>query len=420
MRALAALLALATASLASAAVPTVSGKLWTHARAPISTLSDPWHQISLSAWVDGSYEFNENTRAFLQLQVDEIAQSTARKEGLSLKAREAYVRYDRGGLELRAGQQILVRGISDAISPNDVLAARDFTLFAADEEFRRQGLLSLLASYTPKAGNSPLTFTLTWAARPRENTLLIPTTLAPTGVTVSELTLPSFSFRNSEVSARAVYVGDGFDLALQAYIGWNRTPYYSVLSRSGLTTFTVGPVFERLKLIGAEASTSHEKWVFRAEAALRAAELSFNTIDTVLGAERPLGERFRLQVQAGFRALTDFHSVSSINGSDAVDIAVRQGLGRLNRVLHNQKREIALNATARLSYTSESGDWEPEVFTLLNINGGDYLIRPMSTLAVIEGLKWSIGAEVFGGSMQEPLGALGPYRAVFTEFKYFF
>jgi hypothetical protein len=420
MRALAALLALALPSWAGAATPTLSGKLWTHARAPVEKLSDPWHQISISAWVDGTYEFTENARAFLLLQVDEIAQSTARTEGLRLKAREAYLRYDRGGLELRLGQQIFVRGISDGISPNDVLGARDFTLFTADEEFRRQGLLALLASYSPKAGNSPLTFTFTWAARPLENTLLIPATLAPSGVTVNELTKPEFSLRDSETSVRAAYVGDGFDFALQGYIGWNRTPYYSVLSRSGPTTFTVGPVLERLKLIGTEASTSFGKWVFRGEAALRVAESSFNTIDTVLGAERPLGERFRLQVQAAFRALTDYRPVSSVQGSDVVDTSVRQGLARLNRILHNQKREIALSATTRLSYTSESGDWEPEIFLMLNANGGDYLLRPMSTLAIYEGLRWSLGAEVFGGSMQEPLGALGPYRAVFTEFKYFF
>jgi hypothetical protein len=420
MRLLAGLLALALPSLAGASTPTFSGRIWSHARAPLSTLSDPWHQISLSAWVDGTYEFGENARAFLQLQVDEIAQSTARTEGLSLKAREAYLRYERGGLELRLGQQILVRGISDAISPNDVLAARDFTLFTVDEEFRRQGLLALLASYTPQAGSSPLTFTLTWAAAPRENTLLIPATLAPSGVTVNALTKPEFSLRNSETSLRAAYVGDGFDIALQAYLGWNRTPYYSVLSRSGATAFTVGPALERLKLVGAEASTSYGKWVFRAETALRVAESSFNTVDVVLGAERPLGERFRLQVQGGFRALTDYRSVAAVIGTDAVDTAVRQALARLNRILHNQKREIALSATTRLSYTSESGDWEPELFLMLNANGGDYLVRPLSTLSIREGLKWSLGAEVFGGSMQEPLGALGPYRAVFTEFKYFF
>jgi hypothetical protein len=113
---------------------------------------------------------------FSLLSVDEIAQSTAQAEGLKIAAREAYLRYEHEWLLMKVGQQILVRGVSDAISPNDVLSARDFTMFTTDEEFRRQGLLAALISYTPKQGASALSFTLTWAPLARENTLLLPAT----------------------------------------------------------------------------------------------------------------------------------------------------------------------------------------------------------------------------------------------------
>jgi hypothetical protein len=357
---------------------------------------------------------------FSLLSVDEIAQSTAQAEGLKIAAREAYLRYEHEWLLMKVGQQILVRGVSDAISPNDVLSARDFTMFTTDEEFRRQGLLAALISYTPKQGASALSFTLTWAPLARENTLLLPATLTPTGVTLRELERPNFALKNSETSLRAEFVGDGFDLAIGAYWGWNRTPYYQVISRDSLTSYTLGPKLERMKLLGIEGSTSFQKWVLRAESAVRVVERSFNSVDTVLGAERPLGARFRLQVQTGFRVLTDFYTLSSVLGSDVIDTGVRQGVERLNRILQNQKRETAINFTTRLSQSSDSGDWESELFVMLNANGGDYLIRPLNTLLLTEGLKWSLGAEIFGGSLQEPLGAIGPYRSIFTEMKYFF
>ncbi len=55
-----------------------------------------------------------------------------------------------------------------------------------------------------------------------------------------------------------------------------------------------------------------------------------------------------------------------------------------------------------------------------NFNGQDYLVRPKVSYAATDRLKYTLGADFYGGPSERFLGSLSPYNSIFGEAKYSF
>ncbi|HVJ91138.1 MAG TPA: hypothetical protein VM580_15150 [Labilithrix sp.] len=406
----------------------IGGRLFTHVRAPTSDpLDQSLQQVSASAWLEARPRFNQTTSARLTLTADALAVAIDGTSGFRANLREAYVDASKNGWQLRVGQQIVPWGNADGINPTDVLGARDLAFFAADTEVRRIGSTSLLGSFTPNGGDSPLTITLIATPIFPSYKVIFPPNAIPAGVVLEGISRPKPRLDSVEVAARVALVGSGWDIALMAFQGYNHMAELEFGSQAA-TGIAIRQVHRRNFVGGLQASASAGNWIFRIEGAyLHNYEVSDDhpatqpsNAQAVLGIERPLGERFRLQIQGVGKYSPLYTAPDRVAAIDPALVPVQRAIAQVNAVLFNHTDQIRAGGTARLAFTTENEFFEAEVFGLFYATGLDGLVRPMVTLRASDALRFSLGAEILFGPSDAALGALRRYSGGFFEARYSF
>lgn len=340
--------------------------------------------------------------------------------------KELWLGLDAAGLELKVGQLLVPWGKTDGVNPTDYLTGRDYTLLSRVEEFRRIGAPGLLAAYTPNAGSSPFQITAVFNAAYAQNRLLIPRTAIPNGLVVdTDPESPDLARENFEMAAKLAYLGASWDASLSAYQGRN---HFGQFVYDGNRVETV---FVRQRAWGGDFSVTLEDFVLRLETAyfwmrdggMGAGDQALtqpNHWDAALGVERPLGDRFRLLVQALYRYYPNLPNSQEYTEVNPVSTAIRRGVAKANALLVNYQDRSRLGGTLLLSYTSPEGDWESRLNLVGNFVGGDYRLSPEVSYRVFENARVFAGAEYYGGPQDRPLGALQDFRAVYLEGQYIF
>ncbi|MGK5082933.1 hypothetical protein WDW37_06480 [Bdellovibrionota bacterium FG-1] len=410
-------IALVYAALTLPGIP-LTGKIFSDIYLPARDLdTSSYHQVSASAWLQGDPKLGENGYARFILTADTL-DSAANSPGANLGLREGYVGYAKNGWEFRLGRQLIPWGKSDAFNPTDYLSAKNYALFNPDDEVRRIGSTSLWLNWTPTQGASPLSVTVVATPAFPQSHLLIPSSAIPAGVTlVPPPQTPPTTFGNTETAIKLAYTGNAWDASLSAFRGYNHMPEFAIFDISGSPlqpVITLVQTFHPIRAAGGDASFTFGKWIGRAETAYFWTQNDDGTQpliqpshwDSVIGAERPLGDDFRFQVQAIYRYHPAFQEPTA--------------LAKANALLLGYQEKSRPAATFRLAYSNEANGWDIELFLMANFSGGDYLARPKVTYAWTDAVKSTAGVEYYGGPDDRPLGALKSYNSVFIEGKYVF
>lgn len=399
----------------------IDGKTFAYVRAPVD--GGPFQQISASLWLHAKPRINEAASANLEAALDGIEASQTDTARLRLTLREAYVALRKRGWLVRAGRQIIPWGASDVVNPTDFLAARDVRMFAADPEQQRTGALSVLVSHA----SAHLEETIVATPLHPASVLIVPTGALPDGVTVAAPAVRAAAVEDTEVAAKLKVSGRSWDLALVGFRGWNHTPEFELVSADA-TGVIVRPTHHRILAAGLDGSASFGKLVVRIEAAYVRTDARADADPTiqptyvfgVLGVERPLGERLRLQAQLIARAYPGWIDPAAAAGPDPMTTGALQGVAAANALLLDYQDRVRPAATVRVAYHSEDERLELEVFAAMNLVGHDYLIRPLLGWHPVEAVTVQLGFDGYGGYATTPLGALQPYGGAFAQVTYTF
>lgn len=417
----------------------LSGRLFSDVYVPLEKkLTKPLTQLSVSLWLQGDHQFSEElaARAILEANGFDFNNSNVSGRGQSTHVestlREVYLSYFSGGLELRAGRMILPWGKSDGMNPTDYLSARNYTFFSADTEVQRVGGAGVQLSLTPEAAPA---WNVTAVVQPYfpEGRFLIAPGVLPAGVQLNEAARPETGkLQNAEGALKISYAGEAWDFSLSGFSGWNHYPELAERAHAvvapGVVSVELDQIYRRVRAAGADGSYSRGKYVYRVESAYfwTENEDGFNMQtqpmhhDTVFGVERPYGDHWRLQVQGIVRYHPNWHPPEETGGPDPVTASIRRQVAVANALLFQYQSRVNTSATVRLAYTHEASGFEGEIFATENFEGQDFLVRPKVSFAATEALRYTLGADVYGGPAHRTLGALNAYNSVFAEAKYSF
>lgn len=390
----------------------IGGKTFAYVRGPLD--GGEFQQVSASIWLNARPRFSDTASASFELAFDGVQASLTGEEELRIALREAYVSLRKRGWLLRAGQQILPWGASDVINPTDFLTARDLRFFVVDNEQSRKGALSLLFAHaTPR-------FEVKLVATPRfvGSNVLVPSAALPAGVSLAEPAPIEADMKDTELAAKLKLSGRGWDIALLAFRGWNHTPELELVSATD-TEIVLRHTHRRIVAGGLDGSASVGKFVFRAEGSYvipldntegedisRLPPMAF----AVIGVERPLGDRLRVQAQ-----LIGRHYPYWRDPADEMD-----PVAATNALFLDYQDQRRPSATLRVAYQSEEGRLEAEIFGAMNFLGNDFLVRPLLGWRPVETVTLQVGVDVYGGPDDRPLGALNPFSGAFGQVSYTF
>lgn len=399
----------------------ISGDVFTYVRVPFE--GDAFQQVSASAWLRARPRLTEATSAALELAVDGIERSELTGARLRAALREAYVSVRKGGWLLRAGRQIIPWGGSDVVNPTDFLSARDLTFFVVEPERTRTGATSVLLSRAWSRAEATLVATPVHPA----SVLIVPPGALPDGTTLAAPAPRSFALADTEVAAKLKLSGRGWDLAAVGFRGFNHTPEFELVSADA-DGVVVRQTHHRYLAAGLDGSVALGKLVVRFEGAFVQTENPLGEDPTiqpsylfgVLGVERPLGERVRVQAQVMARTYPTWGAPEDTTGPDPITAGARRGVARANALLLDYQEALRPALTARVAYLSAGERLAAEVFGAINTMGSDYLVRPLVGWRPSEAVAVQVGAEIYGGHPSRPLGALHPFGGVFSQVSFTF
>jgi hypothetical protein len=386
-------------------------------------------QSGLTLYTRADPKLTSEIDARLELRGSLFRHSIEKGETWTLRgdAKNANLAFHASGWHLRAGQILTPWGRSDGVNPTDYLTARDYTFLSSHDEVRRLGAPGAFVSFVPNDGNSPLEFTLAWNARYPQSKMLIPTTAVPAGLSVqTEPVTPRFLADSQELAVKAAYLASNWDASLSAFDG--RSHFGQFVWNGSRVTLEYLPI----RALGGDFSVTFDAFVLRGESAYYFYDLGSSGLqglsltepnhwDTVLGVERPFGDRFRVLVQLLYRLHPGLTDPNGYLGANLVETAIVREIARANALIQNYQRKSRLGATFLVSYDSEGGEWHGELGGIGNfVGGGDYVFRPKVSRKIAESLRLLAGFEIYGGRSDLPLGSLRNYRSAFVEGMYSF
>lgn len=252
------------------------------------TLGDTAFTGKIDAWMDNSSAYVEGTVGY---DATRAGNSGFGADGLNLSLNEAWIDYTDSFWGIRIGRQKDTWGAADGITITNVICPDDMSSFAA-----MTGDNSKLAVDAARFSLSGDTFTadvwwipfFTPSALPLDegNALrrfVVPATVQfPVGgttltlpINIGTLSKPETAIWNGEHAFKASGYFSAFDASFYAFYGWDDTPlldYTITYSGSGGTPtpngITVSGGYERMGMIGADASIPLGETVIRLETAV--------------------------------------------------------------------------------------------------------------------------------------------------------
>ncbi len=391
-----------------------------------------FEQNSYSLWLELDSRTNRGFGAHIVGQADALPNSpdSPHQYSWNYQIREGYLSNTTEGTDLRIGQQIIPWGKSDGVNPTDYFSAKNYVVMNPDEEVKRIGAPAANFLFTPQSGTSPLSFQFVFQAFYPQTKMLIPDAAIPTGLAFSRDPPPpsAFSPDAMEYGLKIAYLKSNYDLSLSFFHGFSHMAEYVFDPAQGLI-YAINPA---LNAVGGDLSFTLGDYIFRGESALLLPENGsdqdplFGLVepdhwDSVIGIERPFFTDFRIQFQMLYRYHLYFISPNSYSNPNPTMTRIQQGVGNGNALILNYLDQSTLGTTFRFAYANETSNWTADLFLIGYFGSGqDYLIRPQIGYKPIEGIRLTTGADLYGGSINRPLGALKDKSAYFLEAKYTF
>lgn len=327
------------------------------------------------------------------------------------RLREAYLEGRKGKLDFRIGKQIIAWGRTDRLNPTDNLTPRDATLLAADIDEDRFGSLATKASWNFDAFTS---LAGVWLPEFRPNVVGLP---SRSGMIFQE-SVPDSSRQwalKLDQSGKAIDWSvswfDGFDLSADISPG-PLTPAGQVVKLD----------HHRIRVLGADAATTHGSYRFALEGAYVRTEDADGTdpgiknpfFYGVFGVERDYPDNLTVIVQAFTRQVMSYSNPEDIADPAARAIAVQQA------VANNQYDRTQQGLSARIDKKWFNETLEGELAAAVLLNRDGYSLRPRVIYIWSDSVKFITGYEFFKGSDKTSYGLLEKNKTLYAELRYFF
>lgn len=305
--------------------------------------------------------------------------------------REGYAGYSAGPLDLRVGRQIITWGVGDLFFINDVFP-KDWESFFSGRpmEYLKLGVDGVRLQYSPSAVSVDVVvvpfFTPDTFPSPRRFFVYdpFPRTLR------SRKREPASTAGNTEVAVRVSRQVAGFDLSLQAYRGFLRSPsaHLDDSEAPGLVT----RFYPRLQVYGAYAQRSLGAGVLSLEAGYYDSredprgdnpEIPNSQWRTLAGYQYQPWKGSTLGVQFYSETMEDYGAYRS---------ALPPGAPVQNRFWG----VVSLRFTQFLRYQS----WRLSVFAARSPTAKEYFLQPEIQRRINDRLSVTLGANVFGGKSE--------------------
>jgi len=200
----------------------------------------------------------------------QIPETAERRSVLSI--REAVARLGQGPVEVFAGKQVFAWGTADAYNPTDTINPYDY-MDVLDTE--KMAVWSVAVRAT--VGATSLTFVVVPVFTPSRTPLVGGrwNPPPPPGVIVDDREVPGRDVDNMQYAARLRTTVRGLDLSVSYYDGFDDLPEIRLRGEPiapGVVLPRVTPVFTRIKVPGADVSTTVGPFELHAEGAFRLVE----------------------------------------------------------------------------------------------------------------------------------------------------
>lgn len=193
-----------------------------------------------------------------------------KQTGISL--REAYLSYAKGSLDLRAGRQIIIWGVADALRLTDQISPMDYTEFLAqDYDDIRTPVNALRLKFVKQ------TLSVELVAIPVSDFFTLPTDERNPWAAHVDVPMP-YTFdldsrkpqtrlRNMEFGGRLSVNLSGIDFSFCGLHTWNKMPAFSYTVLPSGSSMSVVGNYHRLTMIGGDISLPIGRFVMRGELA---------------------------------------------------------------------------------------------------------------------------------------------------------
>lgn len=269
--------------------------------------------------------FKGNTSAFVSLNA---IQNSVVKDKTGVELREAFLRYADKGWELKAGRQIIIWGVADAVRITDIVSPMDYTEFLAqDYDDIRIPVNALRLKYSRN------TFNIEAIWIPVPDFFILPTDTdnpwsvagaIPVPAEFHMDNTPARRIRNSELGGRVSFFMPGVDFSFSALHTWNKMPAFAKYTAAGSDLLQVEARHRRMDMLGADLSVPLGKFVVRAEAAFYINELldagfgkndnnplARNTLNSLLGLDWYPGNEWTVMAQYSHKYIASYTDLLS-------------------------------------------------------------------------------------------------------------
>lgn len=331
--------------------------------------------------------------------------------------REAYVDFFLDNADIRVGKQAIMWGQAEGAFITDIVSPRDMRSFIlADFREIRKGIPAMKVDYF----TGPFTFEGIWIPQ------FVPSSMPPSdsiwlrqmpqglsGVPI-DLSEPTLHFENSEVFGKIRYFGPRISWEVMGGYAWTDEPFVTNLNTSLPTIDSIDAQYGRYTVAGGSFSTSVGTMVLRGEAAAYFNKPftfgSFTNPDSVTSKE--------------------FHQVQSLIGIDWSLLGMDMSAQYLLSYIHNHESgimeqfravpEFGHTVTFRVQDTFLDDRLTARVFTYVEIDPLNALIRPSLSWSIEDGVMLEGGAEIFIGDETGMFGHYQDNTMAFVSLRWYF
>lgn len=313
---------------------------------------------------------------------------------------DAWTRLSLGAFELRAGRQVVVWGRADRLNPTDNISGRDYTLLVASDDDQRKGPAMVQLRW----GKGNVTLDAMWL--PEFRPIIFPLERERPGIAI----LPDERRRASDQFAfKLDSSGGAFDWSLSWFRGIDRNRDFSLRPPVPGSLASIQQTYPDISVFGVDAAGIAGRVGWRIEAAytdVRGPASPFVKNDNlwvVGGGDVSFGGGWNVNLQYSLRVIFDHDDPRAIANP------IERGVASLSAAVNNQLDPVQNGFTARLARRFARDTAEAEVAVIHYVESGDTAIRPRVNFSIRDGLRLTVGADLFAGP---DLSAFGRVRSL--------
>ena len=311
--------------------------------------------------------------------------------------REIYLDYTTTHFGFRAGRQIVIRGVSDALRLNDVVSPIDLSEFLTQPfDDIRIPVNALRLFYFSEFVTAEVMLVPTFQGYklPLENNnpwSVLPKAQLPLKVEMGNE--PDFLLKNMEYGGQVSFNLPGIDFSFSGLYTWNKLPCFRGILAPDFSSMTLTPQYDRMTVLGADCSKPIDAFVIRGEFAY-----SFDKLYSSALIVQPAVKKNLMQGMLGI----DWYGPNSWN------ISVQ---GLYEYIPNYQKDEVSaeeqtIYTTVRLSKKLVNDLLTLSSFGYFDVKNRAVFNRFALSYQVIDGLLVNVGYDLFHGDK----GMLGSYK----------